>query len=194
MQILELHDPRGTLPRSNTTVLGLDDEKGQQELGPRGPSAMLPLNTIFKDAFEKFEQDFLASNLPEGKNIPNLRLQQPNTTKWDNLVLRTNFRSLIQILPRSVFLLSPLGPLLARFPTSLRSLRSLNTKLGKISLPSILQLLSQRLLLLVTLLWRSVSRISRLPLRGLKARFRRVLILKELPGVAMKMPVTILRL
>ena len=28
---------------------------------------MLPLNPILKDAFEKFEQDFLASNLPEGK-------------------------------------------------------------------------------------------------------------------------------
>ena len=67
--ILDLPDPRKTLPRSSTTVLGLDDEKGQQELRPRGPSAMLPLNPILKDAFEKFEQDFLASNLPEGKYI-----------------------------------------------------------------------------------------------------------------------------
>ena len=32
-------------------------------------SAMLPLNPILKDAYEKFEQDFLASNLPEGKYI-----------------------------------------------------------------------------------------------------------------------------
>ena len=30
---------------------------------------MLPLNPILKDAFEKFEQDFLASNLPEGRYI-----------------------------------------------------------------------------------------------------------------------------
>ena len=66
-QILDLPNPRETLPTSSTTVLGLDDEKGQQELRPRGPSAMLPLNPILKDAFEKFEQDFLASNLPEGK-------------------------------------------------------------------------------------------------------------------------------
>ena len=64
-QILDLPDPRETLPRSSTTVLGLDDEKGQQELRPRGPSAMLPLNPILK----KFKQDFLASNLPEGKYI-----------------------------------------------------------------------------------------------------------------------------
>ena len=68
-QILDLPDPRETLPRSSTTVLGLDDEKGQQELRPRGPSAMLPLRPILKDALEKFEQDFLASNLPEGKYI-----------------------------------------------------------------------------------------------------------------------------
>ena len=66
--ILDLPDPRENLPRSSTTVLGLDDEKGQ-DLRPRGPSAMLPLNPILKDAFEKFEQDFLASNLPEGKYI-----------------------------------------------------------------------------------------------------------------------------
>ena len=33
--ILELPDPRETILRSSTTVLGLDDEKGQQELGPR---------------------------------------------------------------------------------------------------------------------------------------------------------------
>ena len=68
-QILDLPDPRESLPRSSTTVLGLDDEKGQQELRSRGPSAMLPLNPILKDVFEKFEQDFLASNLPEGKYI-----------------------------------------------------------------------------------------------------------------------------
>ena len=65
--ILDLPDPRETMPRSSTTVLGLDDEKGQQELRPRDPSAMLPLSPYLKDAIEKFEQDFLASNLPEGK-------------------------------------------------------------------------------------------------------------------------------
>ena len=68
-QILDLPDPRETLPSSSTTVLGLDDKKGQQELRPRGLSAMLPQSPILKNAFEKFEQDFLASNLPEGKYI-----------------------------------------------------------------------------------------------------------------------------
>ena len=62
--ILDLPGSRETMPRSSTTVLGLDDEKGQKELRPRGPSAMLPLT-----AFEKSEQDFLTSNLPEGKYI-----------------------------------------------------------------------------------------------------------------------------
>ena len=68
-QILDLPDTRETLPRSLTTVLGLDNEKCLQELRPRGPSAMLPLNPIIKGAFEKFDQDILASNLPEGKYI-----------------------------------------------------------------------------------------------------------------------------
>ena len=76
--ILNLLDPRETMPRSSTSVLGLDNQKGQQELRPRGPSAMLPLSSHIKDAFDKFEHDFLASNLPEGKYIKPL----PSTTKW----------------------------------------------------------------------------------------------------------------
>ena len=65
--ILKFPDHRDTMPRSSTTILGLAVEKGQQKLRPRGPSAMLPLSP--KDAFEKFEQDFQASHLPEGKYI-----------------------------------------------------------------------------------------------------------------------------
>ena len=53
--ILKLPDPRDTMPRSSTTILGLENEKGQQELRPRGPSAMLPLIPYLKDAFEKFK-------------------------------------------------------------------------------------------------------------------------------------------
>ena len=77
-RILKLPDPRETLPRSSTAVMGLDDEKGRQELRPRGPSSMLPLNTIIKDAFDKFDQDFQAANLPEGKYIK----APPSTAKW----------------------------------------------------------------------------------------------------------------
>ena len=33
--ILDLPDPRETMSRCSTTLLGLDDEKGQQELMPR---------------------------------------------------------------------------------------------------------------------------------------------------------------
>ena len=71
-------DPRLTMPRSSTSVLGLDKQKGQQGLRPRGPSAMLPLSSHIKDAFDKFEHDFLASNLPEGKYIK----PPPSTAKW----------------------------------------------------------------------------------------------------------------
>ena len=85
--ILDLPDPRETMLRSNTTVLGLDDQKGQQEFRPRGPSAMLPLSCHIKDAFDKFEQDFLASNLPEGKYISPLPPLQSGT-RWDSLALK----------------------------------------------------------------------------------------------------------
>ena len=50
-RILKLPDPRESLPRSSTAVMGLDDEKGRQELRPRGPSSMLPLNSYHKECF-----------------------------------------------------------------------------------------------------------------------------------------------
>ena len=189
-QILDLPDSRETLPRSSITVLGLDDEKGQQELRTRGPSAMLPLNPILKDAFEKFEQDFLASNLPEGKYI-----KPPASTakyyKVDNLVLKISFKNSIQILQKSVLPLSPLSPLWAKFPY--KFLRNLNIKLGRIYLPSISQLLLLGLPLPITLLWTNVSTISRLPSKGSRAKFKRVLIPKELSDVVMITPVIILK-
>ena len=77
-RILKLPDPRESLPRSSTAAMGLDDEKGRQELRPRGPSSMLPLNSVIKDAFNKFDQDFQAANLPEGKYIK----PPPSTAKW----------------------------------------------------------------------------------------------------------------
>ena len=77
-RILKLPDPRESLPRSSTAVMGLDDEKGRQELRPRGPSSMLPLNSVIKNAINKFDQDFQAANLPEGKYIK----PPPSTAKW----------------------------------------------------------------------------------------------------------------
>ena len=62
---MNLPDPRDSMPRSSTIVWALNDVAGQQELRPRGPSAMLPLSAKLKDAFDKFEQDFQAATLPE---------------------------------------------------------------------------------------------------------------------------------
>ena len=76
--IFDLPDPRETMPRSSTSVLGLDDKKDQQELRPRDPSSMLPQSPYIKDAFDTFEQDFKASNLPEGKYLK----PPPSTSKW----------------------------------------------------------------------------------------------------------------
>ena len=43
-QILNLPDPRDSMPSSSTTVWALNDVAGQQEFRPRAPSAMLPLS------------------------------------------------------------------------------------------------------------------------------------------------------
>ena len=183
-QILDLPDLRETLCRSSTTMLGLDSKKSQQELRPRGPFAMVPLDPILKDAFEKLEQDFLASNLPEGKYI-----KPPASTAKYYKVGQPCFED--KLLLKSVFPLNPLGPLRARFPY--KFLRNLNIKLGRFYLPSILQLLSLGLPLPVTLLWRSVSTVSRVPSKGSRAKFKRVPIPKELSDVVMIMPVIILK-
>ena len=66
------------MPRSSTSVMGLDDEKGRQELRRRGPSSILPLSSVIKDAFDKFQHDFKAANLPKGKYVK----PPPSTSKW----------------------------------------------------------------------------------------------------------------
>ena len=81
-QSLNLPDPRDTMPRSATTIWALDDEKSQQELRPRGLSAMLPLSPYLKDAFEKFEQYFQAAYLAEGKYIK----PQAYSSNWYKVV------------------------------------------------------------------------------------------------------------
>ena len=57
---------------------GLIDVASQQELRPKGPSAMLPVSPPLKGALDKFEQDFQAANLPEDKFIK----PPPSTSKW----------------------------------------------------------------------------------------------------------------
>ena len=89
-RILSLHDPRESMPRSLTSVMGLNDEKGRQELRPRGPSSMLLLSSVIKDAFDKFEHDFQAPNLPEGKS--NLLLPLQSGTRWDSPVMKRKYR------------------------------------------------------------------------------------------------------
>ena len=103
------------MPRSSTTILGLDDEKVQQELRPRGPSAMLPLSSYLKDAFEKFKQDFQDSNLPDGKYIKPCA----STAKWYK-VGQPCFEDKIQELNSDFAKIcispKPSGPLRARLP------------------------------------------------------------------------------
>ena len=48
------------------------------ELRPRGPSSILPLSSVIKDTFDKFQHDFKAANLPESKYVN----PSPSTSKW----------------------------------------------------------------------------------------------------------------
>ena len=109
-RILSLPDPRESMPRSSTAVLGVDDEKGRQELRPRGPSSILPLSSVIKDAFDKFQHDFKAASLSKGKYIK----PPPSTSKWYR-VGQPCFQDKIQELntnfAKICLLLNPLGPL-----------------------------------------------------------------------------------
>ena len=64
--VLNLPDPRETMPRSSTSS-GSRQSKGQQELRPRGPSSMLSLSSHIKDAFiySNSNWTFIALNLPK---------------------------------------------------------------------------------------------------------------------------------
>ena len=78
------------MPRSSTSVMGLDDKKGRQELRPRGPSSMLPLSSVIKDAFDKFEHDFQAL-IYLRVNTSHLLLPLQSGTRWGSLPGRTPF-------------------------------------------------------------------------------------------------------
>ena len=57
-------------PRLDSYSSRLEDDSGQVRVKP--------LNSVIKDAFNKFDQDFQAANLPEGKYIK----PPPSTAKW----------------------------------------------------------------------------------------------------------------
>ena len=154
-RVLKLPYPRDSLPRSSTAVMGLDDEKGRQELRPRGPSSMLPLNSIIKDALINLtkifkQQIYLRVNTLK-LLLPLHQVVQGGTT----LFRRQDTRTKIQTLPRSVFLLSPLGPLWARFPYQFS--KNWNTRRDKISPRLTLLPPLPSLLLPAIPLWKSAS-------------------------------------
>ena len=78
-------------PGVSSNFLGLDDEKGRQELRLRGPSSMLPLNSIIKDAKAFKQQIYLRVNTSK------LLLPLPSGTRWDNLVTRIRCKNFAKI-------------------------------------------------------------------------------------------------
>ena len=61
-QVLNLPDPRDSIPMSSTTVLGLNDVASQQVLRPKVPLAMLPGSPKLKEALDKFDPYFRRLN------------------------------------------------------------------------------------------------------------------------------------
>ena len=155
--------------------LQLEDEKGQQELRPRGPSAMLPLNPILKDGFEKFEQDFLASNLPEGKYI-----KPPASTAKYYKAGQPCFENKLQKLPKASG--APVGkaPLQVLKELEHQARQNISTINFTVTFSRIAS---------------SCNTVMEKCQHSIKARtkFKRVPIPKELPDVVMKTPVIILK-
>ena len=182
-RILSLPDPRESMPRSSTSVMGLDDEKGRQELRPRGPSSILPLSSVIKDAFDKFQHDFKAANLPEGKYIK----PPPSTSKWYRVgqpCYQDKFQELNTDFAKICITPKPLGPLWGRSPFQFS--RSWSIRLDKISQPSISPLPLLKLLLLAMLPLRSVNIASSQLSRRLSLRFKKVPILRQQQSTDMR--------
>ena len=91
-RILSLPDPRESMPRSSTSVMGLDDEKGRQELRPRGLPLYFHLAQLSKMPLINFNMTLRPLIYPR-VNISNLLLPLPSGTGWDSPVIRTNIRS-----------------------------------------------------------------------------------------------------
>ena len=51
-QVLNIPNPRDSVPVSSTLVIGLNKVAQKQELSPRGPFTFLPANPSFKEALE----------------------------------------------------------------------------------------------------------------------------------------------
>ena len=64
-QVLNIPDPRDSMPVPSASVWGLNKVAQQRVLRPKGPSAMLPVSPTLKEALDRFEQDFKAANPPE---------------------------------------------------------------------------------------------------------------------------------
>ena len=101
---------------------------------PSSPSSILPLSSVIKDAFAKFQHDFNAANLSEGKYVK----PPPSTSKWYR-VGQPCFQDKIQEL-NTDFAKICITP---KFPCQFS--RSWNIRLDKISQPSILPLPLQKL-------------------------------------------------
>ena len=129
---------------------------------------MLPLSPFIREAFEKFEQDFLASNLPEGKYI-----KPPASTAKYYKVGQPCFEDKLQELnsdfAKICFSPRPSGAPVAKVP--LHILKELEQQSRQNLELSISLLLLAGLLLHASLFWKRAFTVPGLPTGRPKTKF-----------------------
>ena len=133
-------------------------------------------------------------------NTSNPRLQQPSTTRWDNLVLKISFKNLIQILQKSVSYVD--------FAKICISPKPSGAPVGKVPLQALKELEHQARQNLSTInftatfsraasscntVFEKCQHSIKATFKRVKSQFKRVPISKELSDVVMITPVIILK-
>ena len=79
--ILCLPDPRESMPRSSTSVMGLDNEKGRQELRPRGPSSILPHSFLVPKPHQRWRPVIDLSRVNTFLHVEKFRMETPESIR-----------------------------------------------------------------------------------------------------------------
>ena len=186
-RILSLPDLRECMPRSSTSVMGLDDETGRQELRPRGPSSMFPLSSVIKDAFDKFEHDFKAANLPEGKYIK----PPPSTAKWYKVgqpCYEEKIQELNIDLKKICITPKPSGAPMGKVPLSVELEHQARQNISTLNFTAAFAKTSSS----CNATLEKYQNGLKLTFKRLNLRFRKVPILRKQPNVDIRKPVNIL--
>ena len=84
--VLKLPDPRGDIPVLETRGFGLSQASLEEECCPKGPSCFLPMNKVLLNTVEKYDKDFMETNLSKGKFVkPPLKTHHHQSSFWGEI-------------------------------------------------------------------------------------------------------------